>query len=77
VESLLDLLNEELEKEETVLYCSLSDEQMKTRSNNNFGGPCSLMFTVWTNNRVIFTTEYDDVTIINSVDRNPPKKRNN
>lgn len=62
------------ETADDVISCTLSGEEMAVEFDTDFGGTNGQPFTVWTEKRVYFPTEYDGAEGVASVSRHPDGK---
>ncbi len=54
-----------------VIRCTLTEDQMRVRFDDGFGGVEGRPFTAWTATRVYFPTDYDGAESVASAPRNP------
>lgn len=74
-----DMLSSEMESHaETrndIIGSTLTDAEMLTEFQDNYGGIEGAPFTVWTRNRVYFPACYDGCEWVASVPRNPNEEK--
>jgi len=58
-----------------IIFCTLSDEEMKEVFDSGYGGTQGKPFTAWTENRVYFPVMYDGSEWVGSAPRNPCEER--
>ncbi len=66
-----DMLNDQLEAFEEIIFCTLSDEQMKVEFDDGYGIEKGVPFTAWSEDRVFFPICYDGSEWVGSAPRCP------
>lgn len=67
-------LDSACESWDDVVECSLSEDELDTEFDEDFGLVEGKPFTLWTKNRVYFPVAYDGSEWVGSASRNPDKK---
>ena len=67
-------LKERNESFDSVVCCTLSEEELDYQFNDGFGWPNGLPFTLWTREFVYFPVCYDGAEWVGSVSRHPDNK---
>lgn len=73
-EQILKGMNVVGETFQDVVSCTLTDEELLKKFDDDYGPKEGLAFTLWTSNRVYFPVVYDGAEWVESVSRDPDGK---
>ena len=62
---------------DTIIACTISDEELDRNFDDGFGHPEGSPFTAWSNDYVYFPVEYDGAESVGCAPRNPCDKHTN